>query len=92
MKSIIALVSAGAAFAAFASQAHAFTSARIDAPESIHSSIAVVCTRDPQGWFYMRGNHRVSCRPVRPSGSAWVWHTEGGRSGWWHRKEHRWND
>jgi hypothetical protein len=38
----------------------------------------------------MRGDRRNGCRPVRP-GRDWGWHTEGGRSGWWHRRDHRWH-
>lgn len=50
------------------------------------------CLRDDRGWHYMRGEHRVSCRPSRPPGREWGWHIEGDRSGWWHLREHRWND
>lgn len=53
-----------------------------------------VCVRDDRGWHYMRGNRRVVCRPAVPDGGArvWGWHCEGRRCGWWHRREHRWND
>jgi hypothetical protein len=92
MKSIVALVSAGAALAAFAVPANAFSPGRINAPTGLTSSIAVVCVRDTTGWHYMRGTRRVVCRPVKPKGAHWAWHTEGGRSGWWHSKNRRWND
>ena len=49
------------------------------------------CVRDERGWHYMRGPRRVTCRPVRPKGTFWMWRCEGPRCGWWHRNEHRWN-
>ena len=30
------------------------------------------------------------CRPGRPSGIWWTWRKDGGREGWWHRRERRW--
>ena len=51
------------------------------------------CTRDSRGWHYHSRfrDRRISCRPRSP-GRLWMWHTEGGRSGWWHRNEKRWHD
>jgi hypothetical protein len=51
-----------------------------------------VCTRDDRGWHYMRGERRVTCRPVRPKGAFWGWRCEGPRCGWWHRNDRRWHD
>ena len=51
-----------------------------------------VCTRDDRGWHYMRGERRVTCRPVRPRGALWGWRCEGPRCGWWHRNDRRWHD
>lgn len=51
-----------------------------------------VCRRDDRGWHYLRGKRRVTCRPARPRGMGWGWHCEGRRCGWWHGKDHRWND
>ena len=30
------------------------------------------------------------CRPHRPHGSGWYWHSEGGKHGW-HHKKHGWH-
>ncbi len=51
-----------------------------------------VCARDDNGWHYMRGHRRVTCRPARPRGADWGWHCEGRRCGWWHRHERRYYD
>jgi len=58
----------------------------------VSKTAAYVCIRDDRGWHYMRGKHRVVCRPARPRGTFWLWHCEGPRCGWWHKREHRWND
>ena len=61
--------------------------------EALVSKVATfVCIRDDRGWHYMRGERRVTCRPVRPKGAFWNWHCEGPRCGWWHPKERRWGD
>ena len=51
------------------------------------------CLLGPGGWHYhTRFTHRrVSCRPVSP-GKLWIWRSEGGKTGWWHRNERRWHD
>ena len=58
---------------------------------SISKAATFVCQRDDRGWHYMRGDRRVTCRPVRPSGRDWGWRCEGPRCGWWHRHEKRWH-
>ena len=50
------------------------------------------CMRDEKGWHYMDGKRRHDCRPPQPKGKDWGWRCEGGRCGWWHGKEKRWND
>jgi hypothetical protein len=81
-----AIVSATTAMAAPATPLH-------PANESLVTKAATfVCERDDRGWHYMRGDRRVTCRPVRPSGRDWGWRCEGPRCGWWHRHERRWND
>ncbi len=52
-----------------------------------------VCERGPAGWHYhTRLTHRrIACRPASP-GRLWIWRSEGGRHGWWHRHERRWHD
>lgn len=74
-----------------AGSANAMTPARPGASDSLVTTVATVCIRDDRGWHYLRGDRRVVCRPARPS-RDWGWHTEGGRSGWWHIREHRWHD
>lgn len=77
---------------ALASSANALTLAPIATGDSIVSKTAgIVCGRDDRGWHYMRGDRRIVCRPARPRGRDWGWHTEGGRSGWYHRRDRRWN-
>jgi hypothetical protein len=61
--------------------------------ENLITRIATyVCIRDDRGWHYMRGERRMTCKPVRPSGRDWGWRCEGPRCGWWHRGEKRWHD
>jgi hypothetical protein len=68
-------------------------SSAVPGAEPLVSKVATfVCVRDDRGWHYMRGERRVSCRPVRPRGVAWGWHCEGPRCGWWHRHERRFYD
>jgi hypothetical protein len=53
------------------------------------------CRRDDRGWHYMRGERRVTCRPVHPregGANLWGWRCDGPRCGWWHQKERRWHD
>ena len=93
----VACVFAVCAFASLASSAKAVSlpAAVMNTPvdESLFQTVALRnCTRDDRGWRYMRGERRVTCRPSRPSGLYWGWRSEGGRSGWWHRRENRWND
>ncbi|MEQ1648561.1 MAG: hypothetical protein ABL898_08255 [Hyphomicrobiaceae bacterium] len=50
------------------------------------------CQSGPAGWHKSyRNGARVACRAPRPSGIWWTWRTDGGRSGWYHRRERRWN-
>ena len=75
------------------SAASALPAARPAAQERIVSDIATFpCVRDERGWHHMRGDRRVSCRPARPHGREWNWHNDGGRYGWWHRRDRRWHD
>ena len=93
MKNTMMFAAAGAVVGLFAlaGSASALTVERPGIAEANYSKVALVCSRDDRGWHQMRGDRRVVCRPARP-GREWGWHTEGGRSGWWHRREHRWND
>ena len=43
-------------------------------------------------WTYRRGDKVLVCRPDRPRGSGWAWHTEGNRSGWFHNKRREWHN
>ena len=50
------------------------------------------CAAGPNGWHYhTRRGVRVACRPARPGLRYWIWRSEGGRSGWWHSRDRRWN-
>jgi hypothetical protein len=89
---VIGALLIGGSFASLASAAP-LTGKQAAADKSLVSKVATfICTRDDHGWHYMRGDARVTCRPVRPSGAMWGWRCEGPRCGWWHRNEHRWND
>jgi hypothetical protein len=93
-KTIIMSSIAGAVtgFLTLTASANAMTANRPAGHEpSFTKVVNVVCIRDDRGWHRMHHNRRVTCRPVRPS-REWGWHTEGGRSGWWHQKERRWHD
>jgi hypothetical protein len=59
--------------------------------ETVQYAYSRVCTYGPRGWFVR--NYRgeiISCRPRRPIGFGWDWREEGGRSGWYHRRDRRW--
>ena len=91
-KIILSMAGAAASILALSASANAMTTARPGITDPSYTKVATyVCIRDDRGWHYMRGDRRNTCRPVRPS-REWGWHTEGGRSGWWHMKEHRWHD
>ena len=50
------------------------------------------CELGQRGWHYHNGRgDRIDCRPRRPGLLYWTWRTEGGRSGWYHTREHRWH-
>jgi hypothetical protein len=96
MKTLCAATFATCAMAALASSAGAapaMNNGQAVLDESLLTPVArYVCTRDDRGWHYMRGDRRIVCRPARPRGSYWIWRSEGGRTGWWHRRENRWYD
>lgn len=49
------------------------------------------CQLGPRGWhFHTRSGDRLACNP-RPSGVFWIWRSEGGRHGWYHRGHRRWH-
>ena len=96
MRLLLASIFAVSSLATMTGSALALTGSKSSAPvESASEALPVatlVCTRDDRGWRYMRGDRRVTCRPARPRGAEWIWRSEGGRSGWWHRRDNRWND
>lgn len=50
------------------------------------------CELGKYGWHRSPpGGGRIECRPHRPRGEFWIWRSEGGRHGWWHRHEKRWH-
>ena len=51
------------------------------------------CEWAPGGWHRHDGRgRRADCRPRRPAGIGWFWHSEGGKIGWYHRGDRRWWD
>lgn len=49
------------------------------------------CQLGPAGWHRNpRRGVRIACRPSRPRGAYWMWHSEGPRHGWYNRREKRW--
>ncbi len=51
------------------------------------------CSVGPAGWHYHSRfrDRRIACRPPSP-GRLFIWRSEGGRQGWWHRNERRWHN
>ena len=97
MKHIIAVCLAASAALAVATTAQAspligVSAAKPAIDNTLSSRVTFRCTRDDDGWRYMRGDRRVDCRPNRPRGAYWGWRSEGGRSGWWHSRNNRWHD
>ena len=93
MKILSAATGLAIVLTALGSSANALTFPGSQVSERLVTEVASrSCTRDDRGWRYMRGESRVTCRPSRPFGLNWIWHVAEGRSGWWHRSEHRWND
>ena len=90
-KVFLSMAGVAASLIGLSSSASALSPVRPGVTDSLVSKVATVCIRDDRGWHHMNGKRRVSCRPANP-GKGWAWHTEGGRSGWWHKTEHRWND
>ena len=42
------------------------------------------------GWHYGQPGKYLVCRPYSP-GRGYVWHSEGGRHGWYHSKRKSWH-
>jgi hypothetical protein len=43
------------------------------------------------GWGYKSGTKILVCRPFKPVGRYWVWHTEGPKHGWYHTQKKTWH-
>ncbi len=43
------------------------------------------------GWGYRHRGKVVVCRPHRPRGRHWVWHSQGGRHGWYDSRRRAWH-
>lgn len=43
------------------------------------------------GWGYKSKGKVLVCRPHKPPGSGWIWHSEGGRHGWYHSQRKAWH-
>lgn len=48
------------------------------------------CYWTGSGWGYKYGGKVLVCRPYKPSGAGWYWHSDGGKHGW-HHKRHGWH-
>ena len=48
------------------------------------------CYWTGSGWGYKHGGKVLVCRPYRPHGGGWYWHSAGGKHGW-HHKKHGWH-
>jgi hypothetical protein len=94
MKTICAVgaLVVGAGLFSVSATAAPVSRAPLSGDQLVTPAATFVCTRDDRGWHYMRGQRRVTCRPVRPRGAAWGWRCEGPRCGWWHRNNRRWHD
>jgi hypothetical protein len=42
------------------------------------------------GWGYKQHGKVLVCRPHKPRGHGWYWHSHGGKHGW-HHKRHGWH-
>lgn len=49
------------------------------------------CYWTGSGWGYKYGGKVLVCRPHRPHGGGWYWHSHGGKHGWYHRQHKRWH-
>lgn len=59
--------------------------------EPVRYAYSRVCSYGPRGWFLLNERGRIiGCRPPRPEGFDWSWRDEGGRSGWYDRRDRRW--
>jgi hypothetical protein len=61
-------------------------------PASAHNGYHRSCELGERGWHYNTPRSgRVECRPRRPVGLYWSWREDGGRRGWYHSRDRRWN-
>ncbi|MGE0698923.1 MAG: hypothetical protein AB7O57_07490 [Hyphomicrobiaceae bacterium] len=49
------------------------------------------CYWTGSGWGYKHRGKVLVCRPHRPRGAGWAWHSEGGRHGWYHSHRKSWH-
>ncbi len=66
------------------------------APEATSLIDAVQYRRDcvwvNGGWHHGRPGKYLVCKPYRPTGRGWVWHSEGPRHGWYHSQRRSWHN
>ncbi len=43
------------------------------------------------GWHYGKPGAHLVCRPHRPTGRGWTWHSDAGRHGWYHTQRKSWH-
>lgn len=50
------------------------------------------CTWANGAWGYKNRHGKiVVCRPRKPFGRYWIWHSESGRHGWYNRQKKSWH-
>ena len=91
----LAILSALAALPLLALASGSASALTVGSPGSAAESLVIKARHDcrwvDNKWTYQRGDKRLVCRPDRPRGGGWSWHTEGNRFGWYHGRDRRWH-
>jgi hypothetical protein len=100
MKSILTAAALAAAAVLTAGTANAAPLGGLPVPVSENGLVQKIhngdvhrsCELGNRGWHYhSRYRGRIECRPPRPGFRYWTWRNEGGRQGWYHSRDRRWN-
>ncbi len=84
---MLSMAMAGPAFAA-----PPMTRSAVLATSPLVEQVRSDCRWVDNKWTYQRGDKRLVCRPDRPTGRGWNWHTEGDRTGWYHPGRRIWHN
>lgn len=94
MKKLV-ILSAMAAMPLVALASVSASALTVGSPGAAHETLVEKARSDckwvDNKWTYQRGDKRLVCRPDRPRGFGWKWHTEGNRFGWYHTRDKRWH-